>query len=98
MESCGGYVMNIAGCDRVNGQLMVSRAIGDTMLKQVVIGVPEMRSMAITDAEDFLVMACDGLWDYVDEGEVAIMVYEMLKNNEGEFASDISTLAAQLPL
>lgn len=69
---------------RVNGQLLVSRAIGDYGLKDVVIAVPDTQTISVTDDDDFLVMACDGIWDYVNEIDVANKVYELLENNEGK--------------
>lgn len=78
-------MLTLSGCSRVNGRLAVSRAIGDYGLKDVVIGDPDVLSIPLNGKEDFLLMACDGLWDFVDENEAAAMVYEMLKKNEGEF-------------
>lgn len=85
IENSGGYVMCIGGVPRVNGQLLVSRAIGDNGMKDVVIAVPDIQTITITDDDDFLIMACDGVWDYVNEEEVADMVYKMLQNNEGKY-------------
>lgn len=76
-----------AGCFRVNGRLAVSRAIGDYGLEDVVIGDPDIICLQLTGNEDFLLMACDGLWDYVEEDDVALMVYEMLDQNNGESMS-----------
>lgn len=75
----------MSGCSRVNGRLAISRAIGDYGLKDVVIGDPDILSIPLNGKEDFLLMACDGLWDFVDEGEAATVVYETLKRNEGKF-------------
>lgn len=76
--------MIIAGCHRVNGRLAVSRAIGDNGLKEVVSGVPDVVSISLNGNEDFLLMACDGLWDFCEEDDAALVVYEMLVKNEGE--------------
>lgn len=78
-------MLTMSGCCRVNGRLAVSRAIGDYQLKDVVIGEPDIVSIPLSGKEDFLLLACDGLWDFVDENEAAAMVYEMLKRNEGKF-------------
>lgn len=87
IENSGGYVMSIKGISRVNGQLCVSRAIGDNGMKDVVIAVPDIQTITITDDDDFLIMACDGVWDYVNEEEIACLVYTMLQNNEGKYFS-----------
>lgn len=85
IEASGGCVLFIGGCHRVNGRLAVSRAIGDNGLKDMVIGEPDVVSIGLNGNEDFFLMACDGLWDFVEEDEVALMVYEMLVKNEGKF-------------
>lgn len=84
IEDCGGCVITIGGCDRVNGRLAVSRAIGDNGLKDVVIGEPDVVSIPLNGNEDFLLMACDGLWDFVEEDDIAVVVYESLVQNEGK--------------
>lgn len=73
-----------AGCYRVNGRLAVSRAIGDYGLKDVVIGEPDIAGITLNGKEDFLIMACDGLWDYAEEDEVATRVYTALEKNNGK--------------
>lgn len=86
IEESGGCVLEFpSGCFRVNGRLAVSRAIGDYGLKDVVISEPDIVCLKLNGNEDFLLMACDGLWDFVDEDEVALMVYELLEKNQGEF-------------
>lgn len=74
----------LGGCLRVNGRLAVSRAIGDHGLKDVVIGIPDIVCIPFNGNEDFLLMACDGLWDFVQEDDLAFMVYEMLEKNDGK--------------
>lgn len=78
-------MLTLSGCSRVNGRLAVSRAIGDYGLKDVVIGDPDIIVIPMSGREDFLLMACDGLWDFVNENEAAALVYDVLKKNKGEF-------------
>lgn len=85
IEESGGCVLEFpSGCFRVNGRLAVSRAIGDYGLKDVVISDPDIVCLKLNGNEDFLLMACDGLWDFVDEDEVALMVYELLEKSQGK--------------
>ncbi|CAG9114693.1 unnamed protein product [Plutella xylostella] len=74
IEASGGTVM-YWGTWRVNGQLAVSRAIGDAQYKPYVTAKPEIASVDLDGDEDFVVIACDGLWDFVSEDQVAIAVY-----------------------
>nr|XP_008196003.1 PREDICTED: 205 kDa microtubule-associated protein [Tribolium castaneum] len=80
IEKEGGYVC-YWGTWRVNGQLAVSRAIGDAEYKPYVIAVPDIREIPLDGGEDFLILACDGLWDYLSEDDAARTVYEMVCSN-----------------
>ncbi|XP_059057186.1 uncharacterized protein LOC131850836 [Achroia grisella] len=77
IESSGGTVM-FWGTWRVNGQLAVSRAIGDAQYKPYVTARPEIATVDLDGDEDFVVVACDGLWDFVSEDDVALAVYRQL--------------------
>lgn len=66
--AAGGYV----DFGRVNGNLALSRAIGDfefkkrkdlTPEKQVVTAYPDVTEHQVTEEDEFLVVACDGIWD-----------------------------------
>lgn len=65
------------GVWRVNGQLAITRAIGDVDYKPYVTSEPEIMSIPLDGDEDFLIMASDGLWDHVKEDDAAITVYHM---------------------
>lgn len=67
IEKAGGGVLQ----GRVNGVLAVSRALGDTALKSVVIAEPEELQYSLRGNEQILVLASDGLWDLVSDSEVA---------------------------
>lgn len=69
IEEAGGMVIFI-GTWRVNGNLSVSRAIGDAKDKKYVIGEGDVTRTAMTGKEDYLVVACDGIWDVVDDQEL----------------------------
>ncbi|KAL8656844.1 MAG: hypothetical protein Q9226_002516 [Calogaya cf. arnoldii] len=66
--AAGGFV----DFGRVNGNLALSRAIGDFEFKksadlspeqQIVTAFPDVVSHTISDDDEFLVIACDGIWD-----------------------------------
>jgi protein phosphatase 1G len=70
----GGFVVN----GRVNGNLNLTRAIGDQDYKrdasigpekQIISGVPDVRTMVLTDKDEFIVLGCDGIWDCVSNQE-----------------------------
>ncbi|XP_050304979.1 titin-like isoform X2 [Anthonomus grandis grandis] len=80
IEKAGGCVM-LWGTWRVNGQLAVSRAIGDADYKPHVIAIPDVREITLDGGEDFLILACDGLWDFLSEDAAANEVYYMISDN-----------------
>lgn len=61
--------------ERVNGILNMTRAIGDFCFKntkfkpyeQAVTAYPEINIFDLTDDIEFIITACDGIWDGVDE-------------------------------
>ncbi|XP_050670315.1 uncharacterized protein LOC126969063 isoform X3 [Leptidea sinapis] len=77
IERMGGSVLYY-GTWRVNGQLAVSRAIGDANYKPYVTARPEVGVLPLDGEEDFVVLACDGLWDFVSEDQVALAVYQQI--------------------
>jgi len=62
IEKLGGRIIHY-GTWRVQGVLAVTRAFGDRKLKQYVSAEPEIKSWELTDDDDFLVLATDGVWD-----------------------------------
>lgn len=69
IEDAGGVVVWY-GAWRVNGVLSVARAIGDKKLKEWVIGDPDVAEFDLDGTEEYLILACDGLWDVMDEEKV----------------------------
>lgn len=73
--NAGGFV----GSDRVNGNLALSRALGDFDFKrdyfripeeQIVTALPDVISHEITPDDEFVVLACDGIWDCMNSQTV----------------------------
>jgi protein phosphatase 1L len=59
---------------RVEGVLAVSRGIGDAKLKPYVTSEPEVTEKDLEEQDLFLVIASDGLWDVMQNEEVARIV------------------------
>ncbi|ORX90082.1 PP2C-domain-containing protein [Basidiobolus meristosporus CBS 931.73] len=73
--NAGGFVE----FGRVNGNLALSRAIGDFEFKQnsklsaeeqAVTADPDITEHSITSEDEFIVIACDGIWDCMTSQEV----------------------------
>ncbi|XP_076668664.1 uncharacterized protein LOC143369097 [Andrena cerasifolii] len=84
IRKMGGVVMRSMGIMRVNGVLSVSRAIGDVRYKPFVSGDPEIKQFPLDGTEDFLVIATDGLTDYVGPTQIlSVLYHEMHRNPNG---------------
>ncbi|ELU09747.1 hypothetical protein CAPTEDRAFT_44132, partial [Capitella teleta] len=95
IEDLGGCVVWF-GAWRVNGTLSVSRAIGDAEYKPYVSGEPDLCSIELTGDEDYLVLACDGLWDCVTEEQVVRHVHQhMQTKGRATLAQSIVKLAIE---
>ncbi|MBY0110324.1 MAG: protein phosphatase 2C domain-containing protein [Candidatus Babeliaceae bacterium] len=67
IELLGGIVTTyFSDAPRVNGQLAVSRALGDKALNPFVIPDPEITQRKLTHDDEFLILACDGVWDVIE--------------------------------
>lgn len=53
----GGFVMS----GRVNGVLAVTRSLGDSSMKDFVVGSPYTTETELGDDDEFLILACDGV-------------------------------------
>eukprot|EP00300_Choanocystis_sp_HF-7_P036891 c52836_g1_i1.p1 GENE.c52836_g1_i1~~c52836_g1_i1.p1 ORF type:complete len:332 (-),score=71.16 c52836_g1_i1:139-1134(-) len=78
---------------RVNGNLALSRAFGDFEYKQrddlapeeqAVSSAPEISVHARSEADEFIVLACDGIWDVMSNDAVCKLVREALDGGEGD--------------
>jgi len=67
-----GYVMGEVG--RVNGQLAVSRSIGDFYMQPFVTCEPFVNHVEMTDQDEFLILACDGVWDVISDQDAVEIV------------------------
>jgi len=73
IEKLGGRIIHY-GTWRVEGVLAVTRAIGDRRLKTYVSAVPEISERKISDSDEFLILASDGVWDvFKDQDAVDIV-------------------------
>jgi len=66
----GGFVMG----GRVNGVLAVTRSLGDSSMKEFVVGSPYTTETELGDEDEFLILACDGLWDIASDQEAVDLV------------------------
>jgi protein phosphatase PTC1 len=70
ITDAGGFVMN----NRVNGVLAVTRSLGDASMKEFVVGSPYTTETVLDDEDEFLIVACDGLWDVCEDQDAVDLV------------------------
>uniref|UniRef100_A0A673KV07 Protein phosphatase 1G n=1 Tax=Sinocyclocheilus rhinocerous TaxID=307959 RepID=A0A673KV07_9TELE len=78
---------------RVNGGLNLSRAIGDHFYKrnkalppeeQMISSLPDVKVLTLNEDHEFMVVACDGIWNVMSSQEVVDFVNERLKTEAGK--------------
>jgi len=84
--SAGGFVE----FNRVNGNLALSRALGDFIFKtddelpqnkQIVSAEPEVQERLVSEDMDFVLLACDGIWDVLTNQQVSDFVVDKIAGN-----------------
>lgn len=96
IQNAGGSVT----LQRINGSLAVSRALGDFDFKEVewraqteqlVSPEPEVYELERTPEDEFLVVACDGVWDAISNEELCAFV-----RNRLQVCDDLREICAQV--
>ncbi|PIC40783.1 hypothetical protein B9Z55_008413 [Caenorhabditis nigoni] len=81
---------------RVNGGLNLSRAFGDHAYKknhalhlkdQMITAHPDIKIESLTPEDEFLVVACDGIWNSMESQQVADFVSKLLA--EGKTCAEV---------
>lgn len=79
IEKAGGFVED----NRVKGVLNLSRSLGDLEYKQdsqlsvelqMITCVPEIKVVPLIKSHDYMIIACDGIWDCLTSQECVTMV------------------------
>mmetsp|Transcript_11695 Transcript_11695/g.29580 ORF Transcript_11695/g.29580 Transcript_11695/m.29580 type:complete len:285 (-) Transcript_11695:231-1085(-) len=84
IHNAGGFVSSMG---RVNNNLNLSRSIGDLKYKcnkaippsaQMITAEPDTERAAITPDDEFIIIACDGVWDILSNQEAVDFVRERM--------------------
>ncbi|KAF8973282.1 phosphatase 2C-domain-containing protein [Flammula alnicola] len=73
ITDAGGFVMS----GRVNGVLAVTRSLGDSSMKEFVVGAPYTTETELCEEDEFLILACDGLWDVIGDQSAIELVRDI---------------------
>lgn len=86
ISKAGGFIIE----GRVNGNLNLSRALGDLEYKknfalkpeeQLISAFPDVMDRQIKKEDEFLVMGCDGIWEILNDHEICEVVAAEFKKN-----------------
>ena len=102
IEEAGGSVIE----NRVNGGINLSRSFGDidyklnpkrTAEEQMVIASPDVAAEKIDSDAEFLILACDGIWECMSSQEAVGFVRNgMEKLKTGKLSSVLESLFAKI--
>jgi Serine/threonine protein phosphatase len=76
IEALGGQVV-YSDVPRVQGELAISRALGDAYLKPYVTAEPLIVEGILGKENDYVVLACDGVWDVLGPEEVLTLTRDV---------------------
>lgn len=88
----------------LNGLLSVTRALGDWDMKiprgefSALIAEPDFKQVTLTEDDEFLIIACDGVWDVMSSQQAVSLVRRGLRshNNPQQCAKEVVTEAIRL--
>lgn len=75
IRGAGGLVIK----NRVNGVLAITRSLGDSYVKNLVTGRPFTTATEITKDDEFLILACDGVWDVISDDTACKFVQDIFR-------------------
>lgn len=87
IQKAGGYISD----GRINGNLNLSRAIGDLEYKkddkigvheQLIVAVPEVKKRTLSADDEFVVLGCDGIWECMSNQEIVDFVSKRIKDKD----------------
>lgn len=86
IKAAGGKV----GGNRVCGVLAISRALGDHVLKEnnIVTASPFCGSVLLNEDDEFLILACDGVWDVMTDQDAVDLLHQCWQNIQQQGRAD----------
>ncbi|KAK9835427.1 hypothetical protein WJX84_011751, partial [Apatococcus fuscideae] len=81
IKASGGLLYQVAGGWRIGrAGIQVSRSLGDAELKaDGLISAPEVTQRLLTEADEFLILASDGLWERMSNEQACGLVHDTVK-------------------
>ncbi|AQL05856.1 putative protein phosphatase 2C 21 [Zea mays] len=91
IQSAGSFIL----MGHVNGNLNLSRAIGDMKFKQnkflppdkqILTANPDINIVELCDDDEFIVLACDGIWDCMSSQQLVDFIREHIDTKLNELS------------
>ncbi|PWA71939.1 hypothetical protein CTI12_AA267670 [Artemisia annua] len=79
VEALGGFIDDLG---YLNGELAVTRALGDWYMKSPtgpLTAEPDVTQTVLTEDDEFLIIGCDGIWDVMSNQEAVGIVRRQLR-------------------
>lgn len=106
ITKAGGFVQQMPGGARVQGDLNLSRAMGDLRYKkpdclppeeQILTAFPEVRTFSLKEEDEFMVIGCDGIWERIGNQEIVDFVRARLgTKDENDKAVALSQICGEI--
>lgn len=65
VDERGGVIIERGVFKRLQGELAISRSIGDFNYKDYISSAPEITEYQLTSSDNFLILATDGFWNVI---------------------------------
>jgi serine/threonine protein phosphatase PrpC len=96
IDTLGGKITMDQGDWRICGYSL-SRAFGDCGAKPFISHCPDMKSFKPHPNDKFMIVACDGVWDYVNEQDIVNFVLSVCYDKNGKLnPTTVKTVARKL--
>jgi Serine/threonine protein phosphatase len=92
IQKAGGYIVD----GRINGNLNLSRAIGDLEYKkntdikvheQLIVAVPEIKQRTLGPDDEMIVLGCDGIWECLTNQQICEFLQDKIKEKKSVAAA-----------
>lgn len=89
IQSIGGFVTEKG---RVMGDLAVARSIGDSTCTPYVTHKPNINELTLSENAEFIILACDGLFDVMSDQEACDLVRRYPREKSSQILRDFAYL------
>jgi len=86
VEKKGGTILN----NRIDGELALTRSIGDINFKKFMNSDPEIISYEVADDDEYLILGTDGFWNGLSPEQSVEKIEEL--NRANGFSGDLKAL------